>query len=46
MTDFGVSMLDAVASFGGVSGIDSHFGYRLSCLKVFVGFVAPTKQIV
>jgi len=46
VTDLGVSVLDAVASFEGVSGFDSQFGYRLSCLKVFVGFVVPTKQIM
>ena len=46
MTDLCVSVLDAVASFEEVSGFDSQFGYRLSCLKVFVGFVVPTKQIM
>jgi len=46
MTDLGLSVFDAVASFEGVSGFDSQFGYRPSCLKVFVGFVVPTKQIL
>jgi len=46
MTDLDVSVLDAVALFEGVSGFDSQFGYRLSCLKVFVGFVVPAKHYV
>jgi len=46
MADLGVSVLDAVAAFEGVSGFDSQFGYRLSSLKGFVDFVLTTKQIM